>query len=262
MFQNLLQDLQNGVLTITINRPDKLNALNKQTIDELHLSLKSAAADPQVRVIILTGAGDKAFVAGADISEFASFTPAQGKVLSEEGHHKLFNFIENMPKPVIAAINGFALGGGFELALACHIRIASEKARLGLPEVGLGVIPGYGGTQRVAALAGKGKAIELILTAEMILAQDAYSWGLINHVVPAEALMTTAQIMASKISARSASALSSAIKSVNASFPSSSQGYSKEVEEFGNCFGTPDFFEGTQSFLEKRKPDFSKGISA
>lgn len=262
MFQNLLQESRNGVLTITINRPDKLNALNSQTIDELHRALADASANPEVRVIIITGSGEKAFVAGADISEFASFSVEQGKMLSAEGHQKLFNYAENLPKPIIAAINGFALGGGFELALSCHVRIASEKARIGLPEVSLGVIPGYGGTQRVAALAGKGKAFELILSGDMITAQDAHTFGLVNHVVSPEQLLVFAQTMAEKMASRSSSALAAAIKAVNASFPSSSDGFSKEIEAFGQCFGTPDFKEGTSAFLEKRKPDFSKGISA
>jgi enoyl-CoA hydratase len=262
MLHHLLQELRNGVLTITINRPDKLNALNRQTIDELHQALSTAASNPEVRVIIITGSGDKAFVAGADIAEFASFSVEQGKMLSEEGHRKLFSFTENMPKPVIAAVNGFALGGGFELALSCHVRIASEKAKIGLPEVGLGVIPGYGGTQRVAALAGKGKAFELILTGDMMTANDALACGLVNQVVAPELLLSVAQTMAEKMASRSASALSAAIKAVNASFPSSAHGYAKEIEEFGHCFGTPDFVEGTSAFLEKRKPEFKTGISA
>lgn len=261
MLQNLLLDIRNGVLTITINRPDKLNALNRLTIDELNTALSEAAANPEVRAIIITGAGEKAFVAGADISEFASFSVEEGKMLSEEGHRKLFNFTENLPKPVIAAVNGFALGGGFELALSCHVRIASEKAKVGLPEVGLGVIPGYGGTQRVAALAGKGKAFELILTGDMITASEALNCGLLNHVVAPENLMSAAQTMAEKMASRSPSALSAAIKAVNASFPSSSTGYASEIDAFGECFGTPDFKEGTSAFLEKRKADFSAGIS-
>jgi enoyl-CoA hydratase len=260
--QNLLQQMNEGVLTITINRPDKLNALNKQTIDELHQALADAASNADVRVIVLTGSGEKAFVAGADISEFASYSVEQGKMLSEEGHNKLFNFIENLNKPVIAAINGFALGGGFELALSCHVRIASEKAKIGFPEVGLGVIPGYGGTQRAAFLAGKGKAFELILTGDMIPAREALAFGLVNHVVEPEQLMSTALAMATKMASRSATALAAAIRAINVTSPSPSAGFKKEIDEFGYCFGTPDFVEGTTAFLEKRKADFSKGVTA
>ena len=181
-YENILTSSENSILTITINRPDKLNALNKKTIDELNQALIAAEKDASVKVIILTGSGQKAFVAGADILEFANFSIEQGKALSAEGHKKLFDCIENLSKPVIAAVNGFALGGGLELAMACHIRVASDNAKMGLPEVSLGVIPGYGGTQRLAQLVGKGKAFEMIMTADMINAADAHAWGLVNHV--------------------------------------------------------------------------------
>lgn len=255
-FENLLINTENNIRTITINRPDKLNALNRVTIDELHHALKAAETDPGVKVIIITGSGQKAFVAGADISEFASFSIEQGKNLSAEGHSKLFDLIENLSTPVIAAVNGFALGGGLELAMACHIRVASDNAKVGLPEVSLGVIPGYGGTQRLAQLVGRGKAFEMIMTADMIAAADAYAWGLVNHVVLQENLMAKCLEIAGKIASRSSVAVSAAIRAVNANFADGVNGYQVEIEEFGKCFGTEDFKEGTGAFLEKRKPVF------
>lgn len=255
-FETLIINTDNGIRTITINRPDKLNALNRATIDELNRALKVAEADSDVRVIILTGSGQKAFVAGADISEFASFSIEQGKNLSADGHHKLFDLIENLNTPVIAAVNGFALGGGLELAMACHIRVASDNAKLGLPEVSLGVIPGYGGTQRLAQLAGRGKAMEMIATADMITAADAHAWGLVNHVVPQENLMAKCLEMAGKIITRSPLAVSAAIRAVNANYKDCVNGFQVEIDEFGKCFGTEDFKEGTAAFLEKRKPNF------
>jgi enoyl-CoA hydratase len=255
-FENLLINTENSIRTITINRPDKLNALNRATIDELNRALKEAGSDKEVKVIILTGSGQKAFVAGADISEFASFSIEQGKSLSAEGHKKLFDLIENLETPVIAAVNGFALGGGLELAMACHIRVASDNARLGLPEVSLGVIPGYGGTQRLAQLAGRGKAFEMIMTADMITAVDAHAWGLVNHVVPQEGLLAKCIELAGKIASRSSVAISAAIRAVNANYKDGVDGYQVEIDEFGKCFATEDFKEGTQAFLEKRKPAF------
>src|SRR3954466_15683009 len=196
-------EIKNGVLIITINRPDKLNALNKQTIEELHETLVEAENQNEIRAVIITGAGQKAFVAGADISEFANFSVSEGKQLSSLGHFKIFNFIENFSKPIIAAVNGFALGGGLELAMACHIRVVSETAKMGLPEVSLGVIPGYGGTQRLAQLMGKGKAFEMIVTADVINAQEAYKWGLANHVTAPDALLEKSLEIAGKISTKS-----------------------------------------------------------
>ena len=187
--ENILTEIKNEVLIITINRPDKLNALNKQTLEELHETLVSAENDKSIRALIITGSGTKAFVAGADIAEFANFTTKEGQQLSSNGHFKVFNFIENYSKPVIAAVNGFALGGGLELAMACHMRVVSSNAKMGLPEVSLGVIPGYGGTQRLAQLVGKGKAFEMISTADTITADDAYKWGLANHITPQEELL-------------------------------------------------------------------------
>jgi enoyl-CoA hydratase len=257
----LLKQLHdNGILSITINRPEKLNALNKEIIQQLHQALSEASANEAVRVIILTGAGSKAFVAGADIAEFASFSVEEGKNLSAEGHRMLFNFIENMNKPVIAAINGFALGGGFELALSCHVRIAAKSARVGFPEVNLGVIPGYGGTQRLAQLAGKGIAFEMILSAEMIKADKALELNLVNHVVDDEQLMTKALELAGIMSSKSPNALKRAIKAINALQPNDAHGFSEEVNQFGLCFGTPDFIEGTTAFMEKRKAAFQIGV--
>lgn len=255
-YNNLLTENKNGTLIITINRPDKLNALNKDTIAELSAALKSAEKDKAVKVIILTGSGQKAFVAGADISEFAHFSVEQGKELSANGHKVLFDLAEQLNKPVIAAVNGFALGGGLELAMSCHIRVASDNAKMGLPEVSLGVIPGYGGTQRLANLVGKGKALEMIMTADMINAADALQWGLVNYVTTQDALIAKCEEIAEKIKQRSGSAIASAIRAVNASTTDGVNGYLVEIDEFGKCFGTPDFKEGTGAFLEKRKPNF------
>lgn len=255
-YNNILTENKNGTLIITINRPDKLNALNKDTIAELSAALKSAEKDKAIKVIILTGSGQKAFVAGADISEFAHFSVEQGKELSANGHKILFDLAEHLSKPIIAAINGFALGGGLELAMSCHIRVASDNAKMGLPEVSLGVIPGYGGTQRLANLVGKGKALEMIMTADMINAADALQWGLVNYVTTQDALIAKCEEIAEKIKQRSSSAIASAIRSVNASTADGVNGFLVEIDEFGKCFGTPDFKEGTSAFLEKRKPNF------
>jgi enoyl-CoA hydratase len=256
MYTTLLTEQKGQILTITINRPAQLNALNKLTIEELHLALKSANETPEIGVVILTGSGEKSFVAGADIKEFADFTIAQGGELAQKGQETLFSFIENMNKPVIAAVNGFALGGGLELAMAAHIRVASTNAKMGLPEVSLGVIPGYGGTQRLAQLVGRGKANELVFTAGMIKADEALTWGLVNHVVEQEELLAKAEEIATKILVNSATAIASAIRSINANFEDGVDGYSVEIEEFGLSFGTADFKEGTTAFLEKRKPNF------
>lgn len=253
---NLLIEQKGHVFTITINRPAQLNALNKETISELNQALSNANNDSSVGVIILTGSGEKSFVAGADIKEFADFNIAQGGELAMNGQKILFDFIENMNKPVIAAVNGFALGGGLELAMASHIRIASSNSRMGLPEVSLGVIPGYGGTQRLAQLVGKGKANEMVFTAAMINAEEALKWGLVNHVVEPTELIAKAEEIATKILNNSGTAIASAIRAVNANFNDGVNGYEVEIEEFGKCFGTEDFKEGTTAFLEKRKPNF------
>lgn len=257
-YENLLAETRNRILYLTINRESKLNALNKATLEELHQAISGAAGDPATGGIILTGSGPKAFVAGADISEFSSFSVEEGRKLAEDGHNKVFDLIQNSPKPVIAAINGFALGGGLELALACHMRIASENAKLGLPEVTLGLIPGYGGTQRLAQLVGRGKALEMILTADMISGADAFAFGLVNYVVPQEELIARAEELLARILSRSPMAVASAIRAVNAGFEAGVNGFEAEIGEFGRCFGTPDFREGVSAFLEKRKPDFSR----
>ncbi len=255
--ENILFKDGEGLRIITINRPNQLNALNKSTINELSDLLDKSELDTQIKAIILTGSGDRAFVAGADIKEFSDFNIDQGAALSKEGHQNLFDKIEHLSTPVIAAVNGFALGGGLELAMSAHIRVASENAKMGLPEVSLGVIPGYGGTQRLAQLVGKGRAYELILTAGMISAEDAYRMGLVNHVVPLSELLATCQKMATRISRNSPKAISHAIKSVNAGFIDGVNGFDTEISEFGKCFGTEDFKEGTLAFIEKRKPLFT-----
>lgn len=256
-FNTLLVHLENDISIITIDRPKKLNALNKQTISELHHAIKEANASKNVRAIILTGNGEKAFVAGADISEFADFDVQQAAQLSREGQMLLFDFIENLSTPVIAAVNGFALGGGLELAMAAHFRVASDNARMGLPEVSLGVIPGYGGTQRLAQLIGKGRALEMIMTAQMIDASKAEQWGLVNAVTSQEELIPYCISLAEKIKRNGPLAISAAIKSVNANFDKSINGYDVEISEFAKCFGTKDFKEGTTAFLDKRKANFS-----
>ena len=255
-YQNILIKKNESVQIITINRPKQLNALNKQTINELNTAILKAEKDTSVRVIVITGAGEKAFIAGADIKEFASFSKEEGKKLSKEGHQKLFNLIEKLSKPVIAAVNGFALGGGLELAMAAHIRVASENALLGLPEVSLGVIPGYGGTQRLAQLAGKGKAMELITTASMISSKEALKIGLVNHVVDQTELMPFCLKIAGKICKNSPNAIQNAINAINANYANGTDGFETEIEAFGNCFGTKEFIEGTSAFMEKRKPNF------
>lgn len=255
-YSNILVNQEGAIATITINRPTKLNALNKATIEELHLAFKNADADKSIRVIILTGSETKAFVAGADISEFADFDVKNGGELAQKGQEILFDFVENLSTPVIAAINGFALGGGLELAMSAHFRVASTNAKMGLPEVSLGVIPGYGGTQRLPKLIGKGKAMELIMTAGMLTAEEALNYKLVNYVVEQEELLTFCNKLASKISNNSSTAIASAIKAVNAGFRNDINGFESEIQEFGNCFGTPDFKEGTTAFLEKRKPNF------
>lgn len=255
-FENILLSQKEALAIITINRPKKLNALNKATIEELHEAFQVLAKDSSVKVIVITGSGEKAFVAGADISEFAHFTVDNGGKLAAKGQEMLFNYIENFSKPVIAAVNGFALGGGLELAMACHFRVASDNAKMGLPEVSLGVIPGYGGTQRLPQLIGKGNAMELIMTAGMISAEKAAALGLVNYVTTLEELMPLVEKLAGKIMRNSSVAISAAIKAVNANFEDGVDGFEVEISEFGNCFGTEDFREGTTAFLEKRKANF------
>lgn len=255
--RNLLITDTNGIRTITIDRPEQLNALDRATIAELDQALTAAEADRTVRVVIITGSGEKAFVAGADIKEFAHFSVEEGRALAADGQRKLFDHVEHLNKPVIAAVNGYALGGGLELAMACHVRIASETAKMGLPEVSLGVIPGYGGTQRLPRLVGRGKALEMILSAQMIDAADALQWGLVNRVVPADQLLSTAHELATRIMRNSPTALAAAIRAVNAGFEPGADGLQREIAEFGKCFGTADFKEGTTAFMEKRKAVFT-----
>ncbi|HKO58156.1 MAG TPA: enoyl-CoA hydratase-related protein [Thermoanaerobaculia bacterium] len=254
--ENVRTENRDAVLVVTIDRPKVLNALNAQTIEELGRAFAEARDDAAVKAVILTGGGEKAFVAGADIAELATMTPVTGKATAEKGQ-RVFASIERFPKPVIAAINGFALGGGCELALACHIRIASEKAQLGLPEVTLGIIPGYGGTQRMARLLGKGKALELILTGDRIGAAEALAVGLVNRVVPADQLMTTAEEMARKIASRGPLAVRAAIEAVmSGSEMPLEEGQLLEATLFGLLASTDDMREGMQAFLEKRAANF------
>lgn len=255
-YTNILSDTDNGITLITINRPNKLNALNKATIEELHDAFKAANQDKNCKVIVVTGSGDKAFVAGADISEFADFDVENGGKLAAKGQELLFDFVENLSTPVIAAVNGFALGGGLELAMACHFRVASDNAKMGLPEVSLGVIPGYGGTQRLPQLVGKGRAMEMVMTAGMIDAETAKTYGLVNHVTTQDDLLPLCEKIATKIMRNSSVAIGAAIKAINANFKDGVDGYQVEIEEFSNCFGTDDFTEGTTAFLEKRKAEF------
>lgn len=255
-YENILSENKDGVCYITINRPKQLNALNGATIVELNKAIIKADNDNTVRCIILTGADTKAFVAGADIKEFAKFDINQGESLARQGQKLLFDLLENATIPSIAAINGFALGGGLELAMACHIRIASNNAKMGLPEVSLGVIPGYGGTQRLAHLVGKGKAMEMITTAGMLSAEEAQQWGLVNHVCSQDELIPMAEKIALKIKRNSPKAISKAIKAVNAGFTDGINGFGVEISEFGSCFETPEFIEGTTAFMKKRKANF------
>jgi enoyl-CoA hydratase len=256
-YSNIVLASENNIATITINRPTKLNALNSETIQELHDTFKSFENNSDIRVIILTGSGEKAFVAGADIAEFAHFSIAEGAQLAKQGQELLFDFIEKLKKPVIAAINGFALGGGLELAMSCHFRIASDNAKMGLPEVSLGLIPGYGGTQRLPQLVGKGRAMEMIMTAAMIDATTAKNYGLVNHVVTQTELLEFTKSIATKIIKNSPLAISKAIKAINANYKEGVNGFETEIRNFGKCFGTEDFKEGTTAFLEKRKAEFS-----
>lgn len=255
-YNNLLIDRKENYATVTVNRPSKLNALNKETIRELHDAFFSLGEDKQIKAIIITGSGEKAFVAGADILEFANFNEPEGAELARDGQELLFDFIQNLSTPVIAAVNGFALGGGLELAMASHFRVASLNAKMGLPEVSLGVIPGYGGTQRLPQLVGKGKAMEMIMTAGMISAVEAKDWGLVNYVVELDELLPLCEKLVSKIVRNSSTSIAAVIKSVNANFEMGVNGFSVEIEQFGKAFATHDFKEGTIAFLEKRKPNF------
>ena len=256
IYNNILCNNKDGICYITVNRPKSLNALNGATISELNDAITKSNNNKLIRCIILTGSGEKSFVAGADVKEFISFDVNEGEELARHGQECLFDLLENIGTPSIAAINGFALGGGLELAMSCHIRVASNNAKLGMPEVSLGVIPGYGGTQRLSNLVGKGKAIEMITTASVLSADNALKWGLVNHVVSQDELIPVAESIAAKIKKNSPSAIAKAIKAVNSSFIDGINGFEVEKKEFGSCFQTPEFIEGTTAFIEKRKPKF------
>ena len=255
-YQTLLTALDQGIFTITINRPDKLNALNQQVMSDLSAAMDEVYSNAEIKSVIITGAGPKAFVAGADISEFVGASVAEGMALAKKGQDIFFK-IENSPKPVVACVNGFALGGGCELAMSCHFRIASNNAKFGQPEVNLGLIPGYGGTQRLVQLIGKGRALELLMSAGMIDAATALQYGLVNYVVAPEELMAKVVSILSVINEKAPLAVAGCILSANAVYKENVNGYSVEIAEFGNCFGTEDMKEGTSAFLEKRKANFA-----
>ena len=255
MYSAITTSVDNAILLITINRPDKLNALNKTVLDELNTAVDELYSNNAIRSAIITGAGPKAFVAGADISEFQGLKHSEGMDLAHKGQY-IFKKIEDSPKPVIAAVNGFALGGGCELAMACHFRIASENAKFGQPEVNLGLIPGYGGTQRLTQLIGKGRAIELLITGNLLDAATALQYGLVNYVVPQEELLAKARSILELVNTKAPLAVGRCIKAANAVFDHTKDGFTEEVKMFGECFATQDMIEGTTAFLEKRKPNF------
>ena len=255
-YETLMYEKRDGIGYVTVNRPEKLNVLNRQVMDELDDCFRAIQKDDEVRVAILTGAGEKAFVAGADIGGIAAQTPLEGKTMAEHGQ-AILDRIENLGKPVIAAVNGYALGGGCELAMACTLRIAAENARFGQPEVKLGIIPGYAGTQRLARLVGKGRALELILSGEAVTAQEAYRIGLVNQVVPAAELIAAAETLAKKIMANAPLAIKFALEAVHHGLEmTQAQGQMLEATLFGLCCATADMKEGTRAFLEKRPPKF------
>lgn len=255
-FQNLLYRIENNIAFITINRIAALNALNQQTLDELEIALTAVKENAHVKGAIITGAGEKAFIAGADIKEFMALEHGDAKCLSERGHFIFTELIQNSSKTIIAAVNGFALGGGLELAMACHMRFASDHAKLGLPEVSLGLLPGYGGTQRLTQLVGTGRALQMILTGDMISAAEGYRIGLINEVLPAEELLDRSVSVLERIFSRSSTAVAAAIDAVNAYGDQTKDGYQVEVSHFADLFLTQDFKEGVDAFLQKRKPNF------
>jgi len=257
MYSTLLTVLENNIFTITINRPDKLNALNKTVIEELSSAIDEVISNKEIKSAIITGAGPKAFVAGADISEFLSLDANGGKALAQKGQDMVFTKIENCPKPIVAAVNGFALGGGCELAMCCHFRLANENAKFGQPEVNLGLIPGYGGTQRLVQLIGKGKALELLMSGNMIDANEAKQIGLVNQVTTPETLLEQTTKILSIINSKAPLAVAACIKAANAVYDENKNGFEVEVEEFGKCFSTEDMKEGVAAFLEKRKANFS-----
>lgn len=254
-YSTLLTHLENRIFTITINRPDKLNALNKDVFTDLNTALDEVENNQEIKSVIITGSGPKAFVAGADIAEFGGLSKEEAMALARRGHNT-FARIENSAKPVVAAVNGFALGGGCELAMSCHFRVASENAKFGQPEVNLGLIPGYGGTQRLVQLIGKGKALELLMSAHMIDANEAKELGLVNYVTTSETLLEHTKKILEVINSKAPLAVAGCIRAANAVFDESKNGYEVEIEEFGNAFNTDDMKEGTAAFLEKRKAEF------
>ena len=254
-YQTLLTSLENGIFIITINRPDKLNAINNQVMTEINNAVQEVYDNDAIRSAIITGAGPKAFVAGADISEFSGLSVEEGKAVAQKGIDTFFK-IENSPKPIIAAVNGFALGGGCELAMACHFRIASDNAKFGQPEVNLGLIPGYGGTQRLVQLIGKGRAIEMLISGNMIDATTALQYGLVNAVIPTDELLDKAKSILAVINTKAPLAIAKCIEAANAVFDETKNGYDIELQGFADCFGTEDLKEGSTAFLEKRKPVF------
>lgn len=256
MYQTLLILVENGILTVVINRVEKMNALNKEVLTELNKVLDEIDRNPEIRSVIITGAGSKAFVAGADISEFVGLNKEEAMAMARRGQDTFFR-IENCRKPIVAAVNGFALGGGCELAMSCHFRVAAENAKFGQPEVNLGLIPGYGGTQRLVQLIGKGKAMELLMSAKMIDANEAKELGLVNYVTAADSLLAQTREILSLINSKAPLAVAGCIKAANAVFDESQNGFETEIKEFGNCFMTEDKKEGVSAFLEKRKANFS-----
>ncbi len=255
MYNTILTTIEENICIITINRPDKMNALNKDVIAELSSALDEVYNNSEIKSAIITGAGEKAFVAGADISEFVSIGASDGEALARKGQDNVFDKIEKSPKPIVAAVNGFSLGGGCELALACHFIIASENAKFGQPEVNLGLIPGYGGTQRLTQLVGRNRAMQLLMTGEMFSAADAMNWGMVNNVVPSADLLATVKKILQTIHTKAPLAITKVIECVNA-FDHTQKGYDFEIKKFGECFATEDKNEGTAAFLEKRKAEF------
>ena len=254
-YSTILTQLDNGIFTITINRPDKLNALNKEVFNDLNAVMDEIITNHSIQSVIITGSGSKAFVAGADITEFANLSFDEAKILAKRGQDVFFK-IENSSKPIVACVNGFALGGGCELAMACHFRLCSDNAKFGQPEVNLGLIPGYGGTQRLTQLIGKGRAMEMLMSANMIDANTALQYGLVNYVVPADELLTKTKSILEIINSKAPLAVAACIKAANAVFDETKNGYQTEIDAFGDCFATEDMKEGTTAFLEKRKANF------
>lgn len=256
MYNTIKTELTDNIFFIYINRPDKMNALNQEVMKELALAIDEVYTNKEIRSAVITGKGEKAFVAGADISEFLTLSDQQGAELAKKGQ-VVFKHIEDCPKPIIAAVNGFALGGGCELAMACHFRIAATNARFGQPEVNLGLIPGYGGTQRLTALVGKGKALEMMMTGDMLNAEDALAWGLVNYVVaPGDLLLKSTELL-QKIHAKAPLAIARVIKCANAALDNDQDGYEVELNEFAACFATKDLQEGAEAFIQKRAPRFT-----